>query len=343
MFAIIFSLFSSLRQSFRTRAALHAEILALRHQLLVLQRANRKRKLRLGLADRFLWAWLSQLWNGWRSALVIVKPETVIDWHRRGFRLYWSWKSRHVQGRPSVSKEVIDLIRKMGLANPLWGAPKIHGELLKLGFELSESTVAKYMVRRRKPPSQTWRTFLTNHSKDLVSSDFFVVPTVFFRLLFAFVILSHDRRRIVHVAVTEHPTSEWVARQLLEAFPWDSAPRYLLRDRDGCYGERFCEAADWLGIQEVLTAPQSPWQNAYVERLIGSIRRECLDHVVVLNETGLRRILKSHFEYYERSRTHLSLGKDAPISRPVQHVRTGRILEIPQVGGLHHRYERVAA
>ena len=343
MIAIIFSLFFSVRQGFRSRAALHAEILALRHQLLVLQRVNRERKLRLGVADRLLWAWLSRLWNGWRSALVIVKPETVIDWHRRGFPLYWSWKSRHVQGRPSVSKEVIDLIRKMGLANPLWGAPKIHGELLKLGFELSESTVAKYMVRRRKPPSQTWRTFLTNHSKDLVSSDFFVVPTVFFRLLFAFVILSHDRRRIVHVAVTEHPTSEWVARQLLEAFPWDSVPRYLLRDRDGCYGERFCEAADWLGIQEVLTAPQSPWQNAYVERLIGSIRRECLDHVVVLNETGLRRILKSYFEYYERSRTHLSLGKDAPISRPVQHVRTGRILEIPQVGGLHHRYERVAA
>ena len=152
---------------------------------------------------------------------------------------------------------------------------------------------------------------------------------------------SHGLNR--STAVTEHPTSEWVARQLLEAFPWDSVPRYLLRDRDGCYGERFCEAADWLGIQEVLTAPQSPWQNAYVERLIGSIRRECLDHVVVLNETGLRRILKSYFEYYERSRTHLSLGKDAPISRPVQHVRTGRILEIPQVGGLHHRYERVAA
>ena len=179
------------------------------------------------------------------------------------------------------------------------------------------------MVRHRKPPSQTWRTFLANHTKDLVSSDFFVVPTVFFRVLFVFVILSHDRRRPVHVAVTEYPTSEWVAHQLLEAFPWDSAPRYLLRDRDGSYGEKFREAANWLGIREVLTAPQSPWQNAYVERLIGSIRRECLDHVIVLNETGLRRILKSYFEYYERTRTHLSLGKDAPVSRPIQPLGDG--------------------
>ena len=242
-----------------------------------------------------------------------------------------------------MSRDVIDLIRKMSLANPLWGAPKIHGELLKLGFELSESTIAKYMVRHRKPPSQTWHTFLENHAKDLVSSDFFVVPTVFFRVLFVFVILSHDRRRVVHFAVTEHPTSEWVAHQLIEAFPWDRAPRHLLRDRDRSYGENFSEAARCLGIREVLTAAQSPWQNAYVERFIGSIRRECLDHVIVLDESGLRRILKSYFDYYERSRTHLSLGKDAPISRPVEHVGSGRIVAIPQVGGLHHRYERLAA
>ena len=170
-----------------------------------------------------------------------------------------------------------------------------------------------------------------------------MVPTVFFRVLFVFVILSHDRRRPVHVAVTEYPTAEWVAHQLLEAFPWDSAPRYLLRDRDGSYGEKFHEAANWFGIREVLTAPQSPWQNAYVERLIGSIRRECLDHVIVLNETSLRRTLKSYFAYYEGTRTHLSLGKDAPVTRPVQARKTGRIVEIPQVGGLHHRYERVAA
>lgn len=343
MFAIILSLFSSIRQGFRTRAALQADVIALRHQLLVLQRVNRDRKLRLGVADRLLWVWLSRLWSGWRSALVIVKAETVIAWHRRGFRLYWSWKSRHLQGRPSLSREVIDLICKMSLANPRWGAPRIHGELLNLGFELSEATVAKYLVRRRKPPSQTWRTFLANHAKELVSSDFFVVPTVFFRVLFVFVILSHDRRRIAHVAVTEHPTSEWVGHQLLEAFPWDSAPRYLLRDRDRSYGEKFSEAARLLDIREVLTAPQSPWQNPYVERLIGSIRRECLDHVIVLNESGLRRILKSYFECYERSRTHLSLGKDSPIGRPIQPIAVGPVVAIPQVGGLHHRYERVAA
>jgi putative transposase len=242
-----------------------------------------------------------------------------------------------------VSREVIHLIRKMSMANPRWGAPRIHGELLKLGFERSEATVAKYMARNRKTPSQTWRTFLANHAKDLVSSDFFVAPTAFFRVLFVFVILSHDRRRPVHVAVTEYPTTEWVAHQLLEAFPWDSAPRYLLRDRDESYREKFREAANCLGIQEVLTAPQSPWQNAYVERLIGSIRRECLDHVIVLNETGLRRILKSYFEYYERTRTHLSLGKDAPGGRPIQTADQGRIAEVSQVGGLHHRYERIAA
>jgi putative transposase len=184
MFAIILSLFHSIRQCLRARVALHAKILALRHQLSVLQRSNRSRKLQLGTADRFPWSWLSQLWRGWRSALLIVKPETVIAWHRRGFRLYWSWKSRHAQGRHTLSQDVINLIRQMSLANPRWGAPRIHGELLMLGFELSETTVAKYMVRRRKPPSQTWRTFLANHVKVLVSSDFFVVPTAFFRMLY---------------------------------------------------------------------------------------------------------------------------------------------------------------
>jgi transposase InsO family protein len=266
----------------------------------------------------------------------------VIAWHRKGFRLYWKWKSRHPQGRPAVSREVIELIRKMSLANPCWGAPRIHGELLKLGFELSQATVAKYMVRPRKPPSQTWRTFLANHTKDLVASDFFAAPTVLFRVLFVLVILSHDRRRLVHFAVTEHPTAEWTARQLLEAFPWDGG-RYLLRDRDGSYGEKFSEAADWLSIQEVLTAPQSPWQNPYVERLVGSIRRECLNHVIVLNDAGLRRVLKSYFEYYERTRTHLSLNKDAPIARAIQPREAGQVVEVAQVGGRHHRYERIAA
>ena len=343
MFTLFVFLLFSAPASLRTRASLQAEILALRHQLLVLQRSNNGHRVRLRATDRLLWVWLSRLWTGWRSALIIVKPETVIAWHRQGFRLYWRWKSRHGEGRPSVSSEVRDLIRRMSLANPRWGAPRIHGELLKLGIQVSQATVAKYMVRHRKPTSQKWRTFLKNHMRTLVSADFFVVPTITFRLLFVFVIFSHDRRRPVHFAVTANPTAEWTARQLLEAFPWDSAPRYLLRDRDGIYGEKFHETTEWLGIREVLTAPKSPWQNPYVERLIGSIRRECLDHVIVLNETGLHRVLKSYFEYYERTRTHLSLEKDAPIPRTVQPPEFGRVIELPEVGGLHHRYERRAA
>jgi hypothetical protein len=232
MFTLFVSLLFSVPACFRTRAALQTEILALRHQLLILQRSGRGHKLRLSSADRAFWVWLSRLWAEWRSALIIVKPETVIAWHRKGFRLYWAWKSRQRGGRPSVSGEVRDLIRRMSLANPRWGAPRIHGELLKLGIQVSQATVAKDMVRHRNPPSQTWRTFLKNHIQNLVSADFFVVPTITFRLLFVFVILSHDRRRAIHFAVTTNPTAEWTARQLLEAFPWDVAPCYLLRDRD---------------------------------------------------------------------------------------------------------------
>jgi putative transposase len=337
------TLFFCLRDCFRRRFVLHAEILALRHQLLVLQRSRRGHKLRLGWTDRVLWVWLSHVWNDWRSALLILKPETIIAWHRQGFRLYWRWKSRHREGRPPMSSEVRNLIRQMSLANPRWGAPRIHGELLKIGIEVSQATVAKYMIRHPKPPSQTWRTFLKNHAKNLVAADFFVVPTIAFQLLFVFVILDHDRRRPIHFAVTSHPTEEWTARQLLEAFPWDSAPRYLLRDRDGCYGDKFQQTSKWMGIHEVLTAPRSPWQNAYVERFIGSVRRECLDHVMVFHETGLRRILKDYFQYYEGCRTHLSLEKDSPIGRPIEPPALGHVMEIPQVGGLHHLYTRKAA
>jgi transposase InsO family protein len=291
-----------------------------------------------------LWVRLSRLWRGWRSPLVILKPETVIRWHREGFRLYWTWKSRRGKpGRPQVSEEVRNLIRKMSLANPLWGAPRIHGELLKLGIELSQATVAKYMIRYRKPPSQSWRTFLNHHVRDLVSVDFFTVPTLRFRVLFVFVVLVHDRRRVSHFNVTAHPTSEWTAKQIAEAFPWDGAPRYLLRDRDSIYGDVFRQRVRGIGIREVLTAPRSPWQNAYAEKLVGSVRRECLDHIIVLNESSLRRILKSYFQYYLRSRTHLSLGKHAPDKRAVQPPELGCAVEIPEVGGLHQRYERKTA
>jgi len=343
MFTPLLFAMVSMRSWFRSRAALQVEILALRHQLSVLKRSQRGR-LRLNSADRLLWVWLCRFWANWRSALLIVKPETVVAWHRKGFRIYWTWKSRQAApGRPTVPQEVRDLIRKMSLANPLWGAPRIHGELLKLGIELSQATVAKYMQRHRRPPSQTWHTFLDSHLKQLVSTDFFVVPTVSFRILLVFVVLAHHRRRVIHFNVTAHPTSEWTAQQIAEAFPWDSAPRYLLRDRDSVYGDIFRQRVRGMAIDEVLAAPRSPWQSPYVERLIGSIRRECLDHLIVFNESSLRGTLKSYFDYYHGARTHWSLEKDAPETRPVQPPELGSVVELPEVGGLHHRYERQAA
>ncbi len=326
-----------------TRAELQLEVLALRHQLTVLRRQQDRRP-RLTSFDRAFWVWLYRLWPNCLDALVLVKPETVIGWHRKGFRLFWTWKSRRrMGGRPPVSREVRDLIRRMCQENPLWGAPRVHGELLKLGIEISQAAVSKYMIRHPRPPSQTWRTFLRNHAECLASIDFFVLPTASFRLLFVFILLHHERRRIVHFGVTANPTAAWVAQQITEAFPWDTAPRYMIRDRDSVYGTVVRGRVKVMGIEEVLTAPRSPWQNPFVERVIGSIRRECLDHVIVLNERHLRRILTSYFNYYHRSRTHLSLNKDSPAQRPVQPVGRGNIVAFPQVGGLHHRYERLAA
>jgi len=343
MKAVLSAFLSMLRSCLRSRASIQIEILALRHQLAVLQRQTTKRP-GLRSADRLLWVILSRVWAQWCSALVIVKPETVIAWQRKGFRLYWRWKSRGGKsGRPCVSREIRELVMRMSIANPLWGAPRIHGELLKLGIQISQATVAKYMVRQRKPPSQTWRTFLENHVKQLVAIDFLVVPTVSFRLLFVFVVLGHHRRHAIHFNVTAHPTAEWTAQQIAEAFPWDSAPRYLLHDRDCIYGTAFCQRVGEMGIGEVLSAPRSPWQNPYAERFIGSLRRECLDHIIVFNESSLRHILKAYFDYYEHSRTHLALQKDAPESRAIQPREAGIVVELPQMGGLHHRYERRAA
>jgi putative transposase len=339
MSSVVFALLHTLRTSLRTRTALEAEILALRHQLQVLQR-SRRRQLRLTRADRVLWVWLSRIWSGWRTTIVFVKPATVIAWHRKGFRLFWTWKSRRRMGRPSVPAELRSLIRRMSDANPLWGAPRVHGELLKLGIDVSQATVAKYMSRRHRPPSPTWRTFLANHASQIAAADFFVVPTVRYRLLFVLVILSLDRRRLVHVAVTAHPTAAWTAQQLREAFPNNEAPRFLLHDRDGAFAAVHATIGG-MGIRQLRTAPRSPWQNGYAERVIGSIRRECLDHVIVLNEAGLQRILTQYETYYQHSRTHLGLAKDTPISRPVSAL--GSIVSLPQVGGLHHRYDRRVA
>jgi putative transposase len=325
----------------RSRTALQLEILALRHQLHVLARSRRPR-VHLTQADRLLWVWLSRIWTDWRSAIVIVRPDTVIAWHRRAFRRYWTWKSRHGLGRPAVSADVRALIHTMSQANPLWGAPRIHGELLKLGIEVSQASVSKYLVRPRRPSSQSWRTFLANHVHQIIAADFFVVPTATGRLLFVLVMLAHQRRRVVHVAVTEHPTAAWTAQQLREAFPWDQAPQYLIRDRDLAFAAVHATAGA-MAITDVLTAPRSPWQNGVIERFIGSVRRECLDHVIIFTAVGLERVLTRYVEYYERSRTHLALDKDAPVTRTVSTSNAGRIMAIPQVGGLHHRYERIAA
>jgi putative transposase len=270
MCIILISLFSALFVGLKSRLALQTEILALRHQIVVLKRSAGRPILRPW--DRFLWIWLLRYWPQWRSALVIVK-----------------------------------------------------------------------MVRHPKPPSQTWRAFLKNHAQQLASVDFFTVPTISFRILYVFLVLSHERRRVIHFNVTSHPTADWTCRQLLHAFPFDSAPQYIIRDRDGIYGEVVQRQLKELGIQQVLTAPRSPWQSPYIERLIGSIRRECLDHIIAINEASLRATLRSYFSYYHDSRCHLGLNKDSPEPRQIQLPDTGRIAEIPKVGGLHHRYERRAA
>jgi len=325
----------------RTRRQLAVEVLALRHQLGVLQRSVKRP--RLTDADRGLWVLLSRRWAGWSDALIIVKPATVIKWHRAGFRRYWAWRSRPKGGRPGIDPEIRKLIKQMANAN-LWGAPRIHGELLKLGIRISEATVSKYLPRRSKPPSQTWRTFLENHVDTLVSLDFFTVPTVFFHVLFVFVVLAHDRRRILSINVTSSPSAAWTANQIVQAFPWESAPRYLLRDRDGIYGAVFRNRVRNLGIKEVVIARRSPWQNPYAERVIGTLRRELLDHVIVMNERHLRRLLRTYVtEYYHPCRTHLSLGKDAPEPRAVEPPEIGKVVELPLVGGLHHLYARRAA
>ena len=341
MVSVLRSLLLTLRTLARSRAALHLEILALRHQLDVLQR-TRPQRVRLAKTDRWLWVMLARVWAGWRTALVLVKPETVIAWHRQGFRLWWTWKSRRRLGRPTVPADIRTLIRTMAEANPRWGAPRIHGELLKLGIDVCQATVAKYMGRRRPPPSQTWRTFLSNHVGQIVAADFFVVPTVTFRLVFVLVLLAHDRRRIRHVAVTAHPTAAWTAQQLREAFPWDEAPRYLIHDRDHAF-DGLGATARAMGIEDVVTAPHAPWQNPFVERFVGSARRECFDHVIAFNEAGVRKLMTRYGSYYEKARTHLALDKDAPIPRPVMPPGEGDIVAIPEVGGLHHRYERRAA
>ncbi len=322
----------------RSRAALEAEIWALRHQINVLRRGTPK-KLSFNGIDRLIFVALYRLFPRVCDALAIVKPDTIVRWHRAGFRLYWRLKSRRRGGRPRVSAAIRQLIREMSIANPLWGAPRIHGELLKLGIDIGQTSVAKYMVRRRGSPSQGWKTFLRNHADGIAAMDLFVVPTVSFRLLYGLLIMAHGRRQILWFGVTAHPTAEWIANQVTEAFGWEQAPCYLIRDRDRAYGETFVRRLRSMGIRDRPTSPRSPWQNGYAERLIGSIRRECVDHIVILSERHLRHVLLSYMNYYNEMRTHLSLSKDAPVPRAIGTV--GHILCRPILGGLHHQYVRI--
>jgi transposase InsO family protein len=317
---------------------LEAENAVLRHQLIVLQRKVRGRA-RLTNNDRWFFIQLYRWFPSILPVLTIIRPETLVRLHRAGFRRYWCWKSRQRGGRPPIDVELRRLIRRMSIENPLWGGPRIHGELLKLGFAVAQSSVAKYMVKRRGTPGQGWQIFLRNHAPEIAAMDLFVVPTIGFKLLYGFVIVRLSRREIVWINVTTNPTAEWVARQITEAFPWDEAPRYLIRDRDRIYGTVVTRRLRAMGIRDRPTSPAAPWQNGFAERLIGSIRRECLDHVVIWSEAYLRRVLKSYADYYNSVRTHRSLRKDAPIFRPIQQI--GIIRSHPILGGLHHHYVRV--
>src|ERR1700680_579710 len=337
MIGLLCFVLAVLASPFKSKLRLEAENAVLRHQLIVLRR-RLPGHVRLTNNDRWFFIQLYRWFPSILQVLAILRPETLVRWQSAGFRRYWRWKSRPLGGRPQIDTELRGLIRRMSMET-LWGAPRIHGELLKLGFEVAPSSVAKYMVKRRGPPSQGWRTFLRNHAPDIAAMDLFVVPTIGFDLLYVFVVVRLDRRDLVWINVTAHPTAEWVARQITEAFPWDEAPPSPTPDRDRIYGSVVTRRLRAMGIRDKPTAPASPWQNGVAERLIGSIRRECVDHIIVLGEMHLRRVLKSYADYYNSVRTHRSLNKDAPVSRPVQ--RTGVISSRAILGGLHHRYARV--
>src|SRR5450830_780316 len=337
MFGLFCFVLAVLASPFKSKSRLEAENAVLRHQLIVLRRKVRGR-VRLTNNDRWFLIQLYRWFPSILQDLTIVQPETIVRWHRAGFRCYWRWKSLRRGGRPQIETDLRALIRQMSMENPLWGAPRIHGELLKLGFDVAQSSVAKYMVKRHGPPGQGWLTFLRNHALDIAAMDLFVVPTIGFDLLYAFVIVRLDRRDLVWINVTANPTAEWIAHQITEAFPWNETPQYLIRDRDRVYGTIVTRRLRAMGIRDKPTAPASTWQNGFAERLIGSIRRECLDHIVVFGEAHLRRILRSYTRYYNDIRTHRSLDKDAPAVRPVQ--RTGILSSHAILGGLHHHYVR---
>ena len=325
---------------FKNRQELILENLALRQQLNVQQRSIKRPKVKN--IDRIFWVWLSRIWNKWRSSLIIVKPTTVIGWHKKGFKLYWNWKSRRV-GRPNIDWQLIKLIRRMQKENPTWSAQRIQGELAKLGFDVCDNTVAKYMRKPKADPEkcQRWLTFMRNHTKHTVGIDFLVARTILFKSIHVFVAISHDRCKMLHFAVSSKPHSQWAIQQLRETFAFDETTKYVIRDNDKIFSEDFKRTIKRFGLEDKPTAFRSPWQNGYCERVIGTLRRECLDHMIILNEKHLYNVLHEYiFEYYNVSRTHMSLEKDSPEHRPIQ--KDGKIKAMPILDGLHHVYSRVA-
>ena len=333
--------FGTLVRFFRSLTAFFSKIWRFVNSL----SCSRAPRPKLDLFDRLFWLLVRRCWSSWKQALLVVTPETVVRWHSAGFRCYWRVisKVRKPVGRRQTSKEVRDLIFQMMAENRSWGAPRIHGELRMLGFDVSERTISRWMKRtsRNPDPAKRWRAFLRNHREAIAAMDFFTVPTVTFSLLYCFFVISHDRRRIVHCNVTRHPTSLWILQQLREAFPFDSAPRFLIFDRDAKYGWEVPTAVRSLKITPVRTSFQSPWENGIAERWVGSCRRELLDHVIALNERHLKRLLCEYVSYHHEDRTHLGLDKETP-GRRAQSLPCGRISSRPRLGGLHHRYDRAA-
>jgi putative transposase len=346
MLRLLRLLFALIFRSLYSRRDLLLENLALRQQLTAL--TLRHCRPSLAASDRIFWIVLRRFWSRWKQALFIVRPETVIRWHRAGFRMYWKWISRkHLRvGRKPTSKELRELIFRMVAENGTWGAPRIHGELKMLGFDISERTVLRWMRKapRDSGSAKRWAAFLSNQREAIAAMDFFTVPTLTFGVLYCFFIIAHDRRRILHYNVTRHPTTAWVAQQLREAFPYDSAPRYLILDREHTFHGEVLETIESLGIIPVRTAIRSPWQNGVAERWVGTCRRDLFDHAIVVNEQHLKRLMNEYVRYYHEDRTHLTLVKETPAGRDAEkNTGEGRgVISMPKLGGLHHRYNLAA-
>jgi putative transposase len=344
MFATIRLCAGTIARLFCSRRGLLLENLALRHQLAVFKR--RHPRPRLNALDKLFWVAARRIWSEWKNSLIVVTPETVVAWHRAGFRFYWKLisKVQKAAGRKMLAKQLRDLIFRMVAENPTWGAPRIHGELLMLGLDVSERTISRWMRKAPRDPelAKRWLAFLRNHRESIAAMDFFTVPTNSFGVLYCFFIISHDRRRILHFNVTKHPTSMWAVQQLRQAFPFDSVPRFLIFDRDAKYGLEVPVAARSMKIQTVQTSYQSPWQNGVAERWVESCRRDLLDHVIAINQRHLKRLLSDYVRYYHEDRTHLGLGKETPGGR-VPSLVEGPVVASRRLGGLHHRYNRAAA